>query len=880
MIKLADESKCTGCCACLNACSFGALQITTDRCGFFRPHIDAEKCTACGQCERVCPVLHQLVNGKESPDCYAAWAPDEVRQVSSSGGIFSILAKWIFQQGGIVYGVGEHGADKFDFPFVRMKMESELQTSRGSKYVQAYAGFVYQQVKKDLQLGRKVLFCGTPCQVAALRTFIGNNEKNLIIVDVVCHGVSSQKIFKECLKPKFPLSAIKYCWFRDKALGWQCTNLLVQKESGESIYFPYAKSYYEKAFHQSIILQDTCYNCPFGGLNRQGDLTLGDFWGIEAYKKDWNDGRGTSLILVNTIKGDTVLKNIKPLLKRLETVPLVYALGNRLHEQIPVPLTRFRFLDAWERKNVYEAVKEAVDNHFDIGLVGIWAQENYGSDITYYALYSLLHDQLGYDVLLIERPKNAIWKPKASPTLFKNIPYPKYAMAHYVQDKSQLYSFNEICDTFIVGSDQLWHNELYHAFSEWSDLNWVDNSHRKIAYATSFGRDEVLESNRDRVVRKHFFERFDAISVREDTAVPLMKKQYGIESTQVLDPVFLCTKEKYDELTRASCQLLLSEPAFIFSYTLDMNEEKRELLHQAAQLSGNEVIIAGDAAKSSGDVGADVGTWKANLSLEEWLAHIQTCQFMITDSFHGMCFAIINHKPFIAIINQYRGATRFYSLLKQVGLEDRAFRSVNEASQNLNKLISEPIDWEKVDEKLAEARKHSLEWLEHALHTPRMKSEQLSDYDILAPNAARHDEHVHYIDNYSYIDVLPSQAASGKRTRLALGDQFCELQIFDEDNRLISCRRLIYQDDLQQAQQNVANLQQWQQNAATELQRLQENTADMQALRKNISDLQLAVQQSWKREQALLNSRSFRLGRMLTWGPRKVRNLLRAFIKK
>lgn len=141
MIKLADESKCTGCCACLNSCSFGALQMTTDRYGFFRPQIDEEKCTACGQCERVCPVLYESVIGREKPSCYAAWAPDEIRQVSSSSGIFSVLAKWVFRQGGVVYGVDEHGANKFDFPFVRMETEDEMQAARGSKYVQAYAGW-------------------------------------------------------------------------------------------------------------------------------------------------------------------------------------------------------------------------------------------------------------------------------------------------------------------------------------------------------------------------------------------------------------------------------------------------------------------------------------------------------------------------------------------------------------------------------------------------------------------------------------------------------------------------------------------------------------------------------------------------------------------
>lgn len=866
MIKLADENKCTGCCACLNSCSFGALKMTSDRYGFFRPQIDKEKCTACGQCEKSCPVLHEPVSGRENPDCYAAWAPYAIRQISSSGGIFSILAKWILQQGGVVYGVGEHGAGKFDFPFVRMETESELEAARGSKYVQAYAGLVYQQIRRDLRSGRKVLFTGTPCQAAALRKIVGKNDSDLYIVDIICHGVSSQKMFRECLSAHIPLEKIEYCFFRDKSLGWQCTNLLIRRQEGAVDYVPYAKSYYEKAFHQYIDLQDSCYNCPFCGLKRQGDFTIGDFWGIDAYKKDWNDGKGTSLILANTDKGDSILNAIRPLLIRLESVPLAYAMGNRLHEISPVPKERARLLDAWERKSVYEAIKEAVDNHFDIGLVGDWSVENYGANITYYALYSFLHEQMGYDVLLIERPANAAWQPKNPPTLFKKNPYPEYAMAHYAQDKGKLSAFNEKCDTFIVGSDQIWNNDLYHAFSEWADLNWVDNSHRKVAYATSFGHDEVMESNRDRLVRKHFFERFDAISVREDTAVTLMKEQYGVESTQVLDPVFLCNKEKYNELTHDLCQSLLSEPEFIFSYTLDMNEEKRYLLHQASGLSGNDVIIVGDAAKSIENMESEVGTCKSNLSLEEWLAHIQSCQLMITDSFHGMCFAIINHKPFIAIVNQYRGATRFYSLLKQIGLEDRAFSSVAEAHQNLGKILSKSIDWVKVDEKLAEARKHSIEWLKQALHTPRKKNTRLSDYDILAPNIARHDEHVHYIDNYSYIDVLPSQAGSGKRTRLALGDQFCELQVFDKDDRLISCQRLIYQNDLHQVQQHAADIQALQ--------------TTIQVLQKSISDLRQGLQQSWEREQMLLNSHSFRWGRMLTWGPRKIRDISKRFINK
>lgn len=844
--------------------------MMTDRYGFFRPHINEAKCTSCGCCERICPVLHEPEGGSSEPDCYAAWAPDKIRLVSSSGGIFSVLARWIFQQDGVVYGVGEHGTGKFDFPFVRMENEKELYAARGSKYVQAYAGLIYRRVQRDLKAGRKVLFSGTPCQVAALRKIVGNDD-NLVAVDIICHGVPSQEMFRECLLEKFPLKMAAHCNFRDKSLGWQCTDLLILDKDQKQTYIPYAQSYYERAFHKSIDLQDSCYDCPFCGLTRQGDITMGDFWGVEAYKKNWNDKRGTSLLLVNNLKGNSVLQAIQPFIQRLEVVPLPYAMGNRLHEVTLVPLARSRLLEAWERKPVYEAIKESVDNHFDIGLAGDWSVENYGGNITYYALYSVLHDQMGYDVLLIERPATAPWKPKKPPTLFKNIPYPEYVMDHYAQDKAQLFSFNETCDTFIVGSDQIWYNDLYHAFGEWADLNWVDDSHKKIAYAASFGREEVLESKRDRVARRYFFNRLDAISVREDTAVSIMKEQYDIESTHVLDPVFLCKQEKYNELTESTCRDLLVQPKFLFSYMLDMNQEKKELLHITSNRLNYDLIIAGDAAKSvERELTSAQKTWKMDLPLEEWLAHIQSCRFMITDSFHGMCFAIIYHKPFLAIVNQYRGSTRFHSLLKQLGLESRAFISVGEAKQNLSTFLAKPIDWKHVDEKLAEARVQSVQWLEQALHEPRKKTGLLSDYDILAPSAARHDEHIHYIDNYSYIDVLPSQAVSGKRTRLAIGDQFCELQVFDDDYILVSCRRLVYQDDLQQIQKNVADLQIAMQNSFVDLQQIQ----------KSVADLQIAIQQSLEREQTLLNSRSFRLGRLLTWGPRQVRNFIRFVIGK
>lgn len=879
MINLANGDKCTGCCACMNSCEVDALQIKTDEFGFFRPAIDQNKCIRCHRCEKICPILHVQEYFEKNNSafldksiCWAAWAEDNTRDISSSGGIFTVLAEAILHSGGVVYGVSQHANSPFDFGFKRVENINMLHELRGSKYVQSYAGDVYRQVKEDLRLNRKVLFTGTPCQVAGLRNFLGENNPNLLAVDIVCHGVPSQKMFKQYMKENF--SEAKNIYFRDKDFGWSCTNLLVELSGKRKHTILYDKSAYEKAFHNSTDLQMACYDCPFSGLNRTGDLTLGDFWGIDTFKSDWNDGRGTSLVLINTIHGRKFFQHIQPNLKRTEQVPITYAMGNRLHETIAIPKNRDRFFNLWKKYSFTKAADIATSNHFDIGLVGDWAVENYGANITYYALYSVLHDELKFDVLLIERPLNSSWPPKMPPSLFRKLPYRDYEWAPYIKTKSELAALNGNCDAFVVGSDQIWNNSLFHAFGDWADLSWVHSDHLKISYATSFGADYIWGSKEDQAKMKFFLNQFDAISVREKSGVDILKREYEVEGTQVLDPVFLCSKDKYTRLAEAEIKIAINNKPFVFSYTLDIDENKVAVLKKASEFLDCSLIIATDAAKANvREVPIYGNIIMQNLCMEEWLANIQSCDYMITDSFHGMCFAIIFHKPFIAIVNEGRGATRFYSLLTLLGLENHLAEDAISAYDKIY-LLKEHINWEKIDDILNDEKIKSLNWLKKSLRISR-ENKIINTYDLLSADVIKHNEHINYIPGYSYIDVIPVQSNSGKRTRLALGDQFIEFQVFD-NNKAERISRFAFVEDLDE----LAQITLKRQNDL--LQQLQKNINDTIDLRKQIIDIQkkneiLNSQLLYMAEanNSLIHSLSFRLGRLITWLPRKIRNILK-----
>lgn len=299
---------CSSCAVCANVCARSAISMQLDAEGFYRPVIDAKKCVQCGACERVCPWNKPVENpnvADVSPKTVAAYAKEEsIRLQSSSGGIFTVLAERVLDDGGVVVGVAQTASTRFGHIVVENK--ADLAKLRGSKYVQADVGLVYREVRSLLKAGRKVLFSGTPCQVAGLYAVLGNAvSADLFTVDIVCHGTPSVKVFEKYVREmeKTDNSALDSINFRDKSEGWSGYALLHRFKSGKSVSVHHGRSKYMRLFLSRICQNDSCAECRYRKLPRIADITLGDYWGISRYHPEMNDNKGTSVVLLNTVHG-------------------------------------------------------------------------------------------------------------------------------------------------------------------------------------------------------------------------------------------------------------------------------------------------------------------------------------------------------------------------------------------------------------------------------------------------------------------------------------------------------------------------------------------------------------------------------------------------
>lgn len=306
---------CSSCAACANVCARNAVSMQLDAEGFYRPVIDAEKCVQCGACERICPWNKPVENpnvADVSPKTVAACAKDEsVRLQSSSGGIFTVLAERVLDDGGVVVGVAQTSPTRFGHIVVDNK--ANLEKLRGSKYVQADVGLVYREVRSLLKAGRKVLFSGTPCQVAGLYAVLGNAASaDLFTVDIVCHGTPSVKVFEKYVREmeKTDDSVLDGVNFRDKSEGWSGYALLHRFKSGKSVSVHHGRSKYMRLFLSRICQNTSCDDCHYRKLPRIADITLGDYWGISKYHPEMNDNKGTSVVLLNTEHGKALFKTV------------------------------------------------------------------------------------------------------------------------------------------------------------------------------------------------------------------------------------------------------------------------------------------------------------------------------------------------------------------------------------------------------------------------------------------------------------------------------------------------------------------------------------------------------------------------------------------
>lgn len=304
---------CCGCTACKFSCPQQAISMAIDDEGFEYPEIDITKCTNCNICRKVCPFNENFQ--KQSLELVYAVknANEDIREVSSSGGIFTAISDWILDNKGIVYGAMY---DKnFDVVHGRATTKEERNQFRGSKYVQSRLDDIFVQVKEDLSNNKYVLFTGTPCQSAGLKSYIGNktDSHRLILCDLVCHGVPSAKIFKEYLAfmEKKAGKKIKHINFRDKKSGWHSSELKIIFHDNDSISENLKEGIYYKLYFNRLIVRPSCNKCFFADFNRVSDITIADFWGIEKSLPQFDDDKGISLVLINSKKGEDLFEKIK-----------------------------------------------------------------------------------------------------------------------------------------------------------------------------------------------------------------------------------------------------------------------------------------------------------------------------------------------------------------------------------------------------------------------------------------------------------------------------------------------------------------------------------------------------------------------------------------
>lgn len=356
------KPECSGCNACGDICPTKAITFKTDIEGFWYPKVDAEKCINCELCTKICPDINiaklKKNDFKEPKYAIAAISRNMYeRWNSTSGGAFSAFAHYIYELGG---GVG--GAvytDDFHVVNYISDNEDDIERLRSSKYLESYAEGYYSRVKEYLEKGKKVLVCGTPCQMAAMRSFLRKDYENLIIVDFICRGVNSPKVYRKYLDSleSFHGSKIVRIKAKSKELGWRNLTRKVTFADGQVYNGVLMEDDFRRGYHTNVYCRPSCYECVFKDFPRISDVTIGDFWGIENYAPNLDNNAGTSLILLNSAKGEKFFNVVKDRFEYVE-LPLNAAFeGNKaLFTNIEPPkINRAEFFENLD-KGSFDAV--------------------------------------------------------------------------------------------------------------------------------------------------------------------------------------------------------------------------------------------------------------------------------------------------------------------------------------------------------------------------------------------------------------------------------------------------------------------------------------------------------------------------------------------
>jgi NAD-dependent dihydropyrimidine dehydrogenase PreA subunit len=742
MNSLPKKSLCLGCRACVSACPKKALSMENDSEGFGYPCLDPEKCNSCKTCNNVCPLLSNHFKPNRSPVKHGfAVRSDNYAPGSTSGGAFAAFAHKILSNDGFVAGAVYDSEWKV-VHIISNKFD-DINRMRGSKYLQSDIGNTYKEAKLLLDEGKKLLFSGTPCQIAGLYGFLGKDYENLLTVDLICYGVNSPSIWKryiddlEVSEGQKIISVIH----RNKIINIFDDNSKCERDhftivfaNGKIITSILDENNFIKGFFQNLFLRLCCFNCQYTRRIRPGDITIGDFWAKEASE---DRKEGISQVLLNSKKGHIFFDTFENewgkkyqinLNKTKHTAPNINGISTPHNNP-----NRQRFFDLCQNMSYNKAIDYIINKKYEIAIIGMHAP-NYGNLLTAHAMYKIISD-MGKTVLMLDRPLTSTDKPsKDNFNIFLKNPYPDYALSDIYINKNSMKELNDRIGIFLLPSDQILRPSIFLGYDKYTLLDWVRDDKPKIAYASSFGTTFFEGDDNLRAEMGFYLSRFDAISVRENSGIKYAKDNFGLDVEQVLDPVFLCPQDTFVGMAEKNKTRLPTE-SFLGTYIIHPTNQIADFidnLQTSLKIENSCTIIA---AAWTVDYGHSL--WKKDFLeqayVEELLACIQNCECFITDSFHGVCFSIIFKKKFIALCNsesQLKIHTRIYDLLRKFNLEERIFISLDNNKEAIN-ILQKDINYDEVYAVLNTEIIRSKSWLSNALNKASSLKKNKSAYDIL-----------------------------------------------------------------------------------------------------------------------------------------------------
>lgn len=355
-----QKEQCSGCMACAKECPANCINHIIDEEGFMYPKVDLSLCINCDHCIKMCPFTHPDEHKLEPISCYAAWSLDEnTRFKSATAGVFTTLAQNFIKSGGVVYGAAYD--DKMHLTHIRADNETELKRIQSSKYLQSDFSNIYNQIQKDIDAKLKVLVSGTGCQIAGIRATFKCD--NLTLVDIICLGVPSPGVFKKYVQSieKKHGKKIKDINFRDKKTGWKTYSQTITFEDGTMFSCTNDKSPYMKGFLDKLYMRPSCHKCPFCDTKRTGDITIGDFWGIEKTLPVLDDVRGVSLVYVNSNKGKRLFEKCESIQK--QECALEDTLQQSLIKPADINIKRKEFFKDYQKQDFDNLSKKYMKQH-------------------------------------------------------------------------------------------------------------------------------------------------------------------------------------------------------------------------------------------------------------------------------------------------------------------------------------------------------------------------------------------------------------------------------------------------------------------------------------------------------------------------------------